>query len=71
MERICISPADVAFIVGRSERYGRDLINKIKQELGKAAHQQVSFCELATHLGLSKEYVFKIINRQPVMQEEE
>ena len=42
MERICIYPKDVQIITGRSERYGRNVLNQIKKKLAKEKHQLVS-----------------------------
>lgn len=48
MSRICIYPKDVQVVTGKSERYGRTIINKIKDLLNKEAHQLVTideFCD--------------------------
>lgn len=47
-KRACIYPKDVQRITGMSERYGRKLLNKIREELSKEPHQFISideFCE--------------------------
>ena len=53
MERICIYPKDVQIIIGRSERYGRNVLNQIKKKLAKEKHQLVSIVEeFCLHTGL-------------------
>jgi hypothetical protein len=52
MERICIYPKDVQIITGRSERYGRNVLNQIKKKLAKEKHQLVSVEEFCLHTGL-------------------
>lgn len=53
MERICIYPKDIQVVTGRSERYGRNLIKKIKDTLGKASHHYITIDEFAQFTGLS------------------
>jgi hypothetical protein len=43
--RICIYPKDVMRITGKSERYGRMLLDKIKQKNAKEAHQFVTILQ--------------------------
>jgi len=48
MNRICIYPKDIQIVTGRSERYGRSIIKKIKEIKNKKKHQLVTideFCE--------------------------
>lgn len=59
MQRLCIYPKDIMVITGRSDRYGRDLIKKIKNHFNKQPHQVVSVDELCQYLGLQKEVVAK------------
>lgn len=59
--RMCVYPKDVQLILGRSERYGRKLLAKIKQELGKQPHQYVSVDEFANHVGLDPDQVRKYL----------
>ena len=57
MERVCIYPKDVQVVTGRSERWGRDIIVKIKKHLSKPKHQLVTVDEFCTYLGLEKNTV--------------
>ncbi len=57
MERLCIYPKDIQIVTGKSERYGRDLIKKIKIKNGKEAHQLVTIDEFCNYLGLKVEAV--------------
>ncbi len=61
MERLCIYPKDIMRVTGRSERYGRNLIQKIKEALGKLQHQLVTIDDFCTYTGLEKAAVLKTI----------
>lgn len=50
--RLCIYPKDIQRITGKSERYSRDLIHKIRKSLNKEDHQVVTIEELSTYLGI-------------------
>ena len=52
MERVCIYPKDIQFLTGRSERWGRNIIRKIKQEFNKQNHQLVTIDEFCIYMGL-------------------
>lgn len=52
LERLVIYPKDVAIITGKSERYGRMLLKKIKKHLGKKEHQVVTFEEFYGYMGI-------------------
>ena len=54
MRRIVIYPQDVALITGRSDRYGRMIIKRIKEELGKEVHQLVTIQEFAFYMGIDE-----------------
>ena len=53
MERLCIYPKDIQIVTGRSERYGRSLIKKIKEHLKKQQHHLVTVDEFCQFTGLS------------------
>jgi len=53
MERLCIYPKDIQIVTGRSERYGRNLIKKIKEHLKKQQHHLVTVDEFCKFKGLS------------------
>lgn len=55
MKRIAIYPKDIMIITGKSERYSRELLKNIKNQLNKAKHQIVSFDEFCDYMGLKKE----------------
>ena len=52
LNRIVIYPQDVAIITGRSDRYGRMIIKRIKEHLGKEHHQLVTIAEFATYMDI-------------------
>lgn len=57
MERLCIYPKDIQLVTGRSERYGRNLIKKIRDAFSKESHQLVSLDEFCSYTGLNLESV--------------
>jgi hypothetical protein len=52
MERICIYPKDIQIVTGKSERYGCNLIKKIKEALRKQDHQFITIEEFCQYTGL-------------------
>jgi len=61
LQRSCIYPKDVQRITGKSERSGRRLLQKIKEELGKEEHQFVTIGEFASYTGIDPELVREYI----------
>ena len=61
MNRLCIYPKDIQIITGRSERYGRNLIKKIKEHFNKQQHV------LCGHNG--KEFDFPYIARRMIINQ--
>ena len=59
MERQCIYPKEVQFLTGKSERYARYTIQKIKKLHNKDRHQLVTIEECCAYLGLNCENVRK------------
>ena len=55
--RICIYPKDIARITGKSERYGRKLIEKMRIDLSKNEKHFVTFHEFCEYTGLPIEDV--------------
>ena len=62
MERVCIYPKDVQIVTGKSERWGREIIKKIKAKINKEEHQFVTIDEFCQYMGLQFEVVFKQLN---------
>jgi len=60
--RIVIYPQDVALITGRSDRYGRMIIKRIKEQLGKEDHQLITIKEFSTYMGIEIELIESAIN---------
>lgn len=56
--RLCIYPKDIQRITGKSERYGRRLIKKIRERLGKTESQLVTIEEFSNFTGIQKEHLF-------------
>jgi hypothetical protein len=57
-----IYPKDVQRITGKSNRYGRQLLNKIKMQLSKEPHQFVSVEEFCQFTGLTSKQVIQYLN---------
>lgn len=55
--RLCIYPKDVQRITGKSERYGRMLLQKIKLHFNKDDHQFVTVEEFCLYTGIKKDEV--------------
>jgi len=55
--RICIYPKDIQLITGRSERYGRKLLNDIKDYFDKEPHQFVTIEEFSEYSGIEIEKI--------------
>ena len=59
--RLCIYPKDIQRVTGKSERYSRNLISKIRKALNKAEHQMVTVEEFCAYCGLPFESVQEMI----------
>jgi hypothetical protein len=59
--RLCIYPKDIQLITGKSERYSRELILKIKISLNKPEHQALTVQEFCTYMGLPFESIQEFI----------
>jgi len=62
MNRIVIYPQDIALITGKSDRYGRMIIKRIKEQLGKEDHQFITIKEFAKYMGIEIIDILEIIN---------
>lgn len=61
--RACIYPKDIQCITGRSERYGRKLLNDIKAHFGKQPHQFITSDEFAEYSGIKLDIVNEYLRR--------
>jgi hypothetical protein len=61
VKRICIYPKDIQRITGKSERYGRLLLSKIRELHRKEEHQFVTVTEFCEYTGLSLDQVIPFI----------
>ncbi|MCQ4035385.1 hypothetical protein NOV28_06260 [Kaistella montana] len=61
IHRLCIYPKDIQRITGRSERYSRDLILRIKKQLNKANHQPLTVHEFCYYMGIPYESIQDLI----------
>lgn len=63
MERIVIYPKDIMRITGRSERYSRDILKKIKHDLNKEKHQFVTIQEFCQYIGIDEVRIMEIFKK--------
>lgn len=59
--RTCIYPKDIQCITGRSERYGRLLLNKIRVHFGKESHQFITVHEFSEYSGIEEDIINEYI----------
>ena len=57
LTRVVVYPKDVSRITGKSERYGRKFLRKIKEANDKENHQFVSLEEFSDYTGLPVELI--------------
>jgi hypothetical protein len=52
MKRVVIYPKDIMLITGKSERYAREILKKIKKQLNKPDNQYITIKEFCTYTGI-------------------
>lgn len=57
LKRVVIYPKDIMQITGKSERYSREILRKIKTLHNKQKHQLVSLQEFCNFIGLNTDEV--------------
>ncbi|MEP2771653.1 MAG: hypothetical protein ABJH05_05870 [Fulvivirga sp.] len=62
LKRVIIYPKDIQRITGKSERYGRYLLKKIKDDLQKEDHQFITINEFSDFTGIDQELVNQFID---------
>ncbi|MCD6065849.1 MAG: hypothetical protein K0S33_675 [Bacteroidetes bacterium] len=60
-KRACVYSKDVQRITGKSERYSRDLLSKIRKALNKSTDQFITVEEFCKYTGLTLETVEKYL----------
>jgi hypothetical protein len=60
-QRLIIYPKDIQRITGKSERWGRILLQKVMKKFNKEDHQAVSVEEFCIYFGLKVEQVLPFI----------
>jgi hypothetical protein len=63
IKRICIYPKDIVLITGKSERYSRALLLKIKKSLSRTQDQFISVSEFCVYTGLDLQEVERLITK--------
>lgn len=61
MKRLVIHTKDIVIITGKSERYARELIRKMKEHYLKKSHQYITIKECCQYLGLDPDEVEKVL----------
>ena len=59
--RLIIYPKDVAVIYGKTERFGRNLLQTIRESLGKTKNMPVTFFEFCRYTGIEEDTVHDFI----------
>jgi len=59
--RLCVYPKDVQRITGKSERWSRTLLLKIRESLNKEEHQFITIEEFCSYTGFKEEKVQGVI----------
>lgn len=62
LKRIIIYPKDIQRITGRSERYSRAIIQRIREDKKKDDHQLVTIHEFAEYTGIDLSLVESFID---------
>jgi ribosomal silencing factor RsfS len=57
MQRVVIYPKDIMIVTGRSERYSRNLLKKIKANFNKAYHQPLTIEEFCQYMGFDSSQI--------------
>jgi hypothetical protein len=57
LKRVVIYSKDIELITGRSGRYARKIMAKMRKELGKEKHQLISLGEFCAYTGLPEHEV--------------
>lgn len=60
-KRICIYPKDIMRITGKTERYGRKLLDRIRMKNLKTEDQFITIEEFCDYSGLKIEQVLPLI----------
>jgi hypothetical protein len=59
LKRVIIYSKDIEVITGRSGRYARKIMTRIRRHLGKQRHQLVSLGEFCAYMGLPEEEIVR------------
>lgn len=62
LKRICIYPKDVQKVTGKSERYSREILKKVKRHYNKPEHQFLTAEEFCSYVGIPIESMEKFLN---------
>ena len=60
-KRVCIYPKDIQLLTGRSERFGRKLLQTIRESLQKESHQFITIGEFSKYTGIEEDIINEYI----------
>ena len=60
-KRVCIYPKDIRLLTGRSERFGRKLLQDIRESLQKESHQFITIREFSEYSGIEEDIINEYI----------
>tara|TARA_R100000951_G_scaffold112355_1_gene112577 strand:- start:644 stop:832 length:189 start_codon:yes stop_codon:yes gene_type:complete len=61
MKRIVLHTKDIVIVTGKSERYARELIRKMKEHYLKDSHHYITIKEFCDYLGLAVDEVEEVL----------
>lgn len=59
VKRVCIYPKDIMRITGKSERYSRKLLTRIKSHFSKNDYQFITIAEFSSYTGIDQDSVLE------------
>jgi hypothetical protein len=62
VKRVCIYPKDIMRITGKSERYSRRLLTRIKNHFSKSDHQFITVSEFSSYTGIDEAVIKDFLN---------
>jgi hypothetical protein len=62
VKRVCIYPKDIMRITGKSERYSRRLLTRIKNHFSKSDHQFITVSEFSSYTGIDESVIKDFLN---------
>ena len=61
MKRVIVYPKDIMVVTGKSERYSRTLLKRMKTHFKKEEYQCITITEFCTYMGLDEVVISDMI----------